>query len=348
MPTFTDTVKDITREDIIPKVYDTILAGNVGTLRLMGNAEEWSTGFRKEVIYKFKKSTVGGLVGVGGTLDTTRQLTTVRGFFNPKRRHKPVVIDDIEATLNSGELQVLELLATQMSMISQDLLDDLGADFYEGTGSGENFDSILNSSDDSTNFSTYAGLSRSTFTSLKGYLATGIGTLALSDLSTFHNNVKIGGAKPSLILADVTSWTGYEGLLQPTVRAGYQTNGYPQVTRQGNQPSVAALRGDFGFDSIWYRGTPVVEDEKCTSGNMFALNELYFKFAGISLDGYEKININDAEVDGPQAAPIPRGINWSGLLRPTNQPAEVGHLYICGNYYSRDPRRTGNMQDITG
>lgn len=345
---FTDTVKSVTRELIVPKVYDTILKGNVGLLRMMGNAKAWSSGFRMDVIAKFQKSTVGGLVGIGGSLDTSRSNTRVKMSFDPKRRHKPVVIDDVEAQLNKGDEQVLMLLATEMESIGQDLLDDAGNDLYQGTGAGEEFDSIANASDDATNYSSYGSLSRATYTSLKGYLATGTGTLALSDMSTASNATKIGSDKPSVILADVLSWTAYEALLLPTVRAGYEMSGYPQVTRTGTVSSQAALKGDAGFDAIWYRGSPVVEDEKCTSGEMQFLNEKYFQFHGVDIDDYEKINVSGDNVDGPQNIPVPRGFNWSGLLRSVNQPAQVGHMYIIGNYVATDPRRQGSVKGITG
>lgn len=345
---FSDTVKSITRETIVPKVYDTVLNGNVGLLRLWGNARPWKSGFRYDVPIKFSKATTGGLVGLGGTLDTTRQTNRVKLQFDPKRRHKPVVLDDIETQVNKGDERVLELLATEMDSIGQDLLDDSGTDFYTGTGAGENFDSLYNAADDATNFATYGGLAKATYTSIKGYLSASVGALALPDLSTAHSSVKRGQDKPTLMLADTTSWTAYEGLLQPTVRAGYEASGFPQVTRTGTVPSQRALQGDIGFDSIWYRGTPVVEDEKCPSGNIFLLHENYFYFAGIDIDDYEKFNITSSNVDGPQSAPVPRGFNWSGLLRSPSQPAEVGHLYVIGNYIGVDPRRTGSLTGITG
>lgn len=332
----------------MPKVIDTILKGNVGVLRLMGNAKSWSSGYRMDIPVKFQKSTVGGLVGLGGSLDTSRSSTRTKLQFTPKRRHKPVLIDDIEGQLNKGDEQVLMLLATEMDSIAQDLVDDAGSDFYNGNGSGEEFDSIENAADDSTNYATYGGKARATYSSLNGYLATSVGTLALSDMSSASNATKIGADKPSLALADVTSWTAYEGLLTPTVRAGYEANGFPQVTRTGEVPSVRALAGQFGFDSIWYRGTPVVEDEKCPSGHMKWLHEKYFAFHGVEIDDYEKINIKNDNVDGPQAIPVPRGFNWTGLMRSVVQPAQVGHMYIIGNYIATDPRRTGSVEGITG
>ena len=345
---FSATVTTVTREQIVPKVYDTILKGNVGLLRLLGNAKTWGSGYRMDIPIKYQKSTVGGLVGLGGTLDTDRSVTRVKMQFEPKRRHKPVVIDDIERQLNKGDEQVLMLLAVEMDSVAEDLLDDAGSDLYGGNGSGDQFDSIENAADDATNYSTYGSLARATYTSLNGYLSTAIATLALSDLSTAWNSTKVGADKPSLALADVTSWTAYEGLLQPTVKAGYDANGFPQVTRTGQIPSQRALGGEIGFDSIFYRGTPIVEDEKCPSGEMKVLNERYFNFYGIDIDEYEKINISADNIDGPQSVPNPRGFNWSGLIRSAAQPAEVGHLYVIGNYVGTDPRRSGSLEGITG
>jgi len=345
---FTDTVTTITREAIVPKVYDTVLKGNIGLLRLLGNAKPWGTGYRFEVPIKYQKSSSGGLVGLGGSLDTTRADTRKRMQFDPKRRHKPVVIDDIESQLNKGDEQVLMLLATEMDSIAEDLLDEMGTDLYGANGSGDEFDSIENAADDATNHANYGGLARATYTTLNGYLSTGVGTLARADLTAAHNAVKIGSQGPTLCLADVTSWTAYEGLLTAVVQAGYQTNGFPQVTRTGTIESRRALGGELGFDSIFFRGTPVVEDEKVPSGEMKWLNENYFHFMGIDIDDYETVNVSDANIDGPQSIPVPRGFNWTGLLRSTGQPAQVGHLYFIGNFVGRDPRRMGSVEGITG
>ena len=348
---FSATVTTVTRETIVPSVSDTVLQGNVGLLRLLGYAKRWRSGFRLDVPVKYQKSTAGGIVEVGGTLDTTRKVTRVKMQFEPQRLHKPVVVDDIEIAVNEGDERVLELVATEMDSIAQDLTDDLGGYLYTGTAAtGLSFDSILNAADDSTNFGTYGALARATYTTLKGYYAASIGNIAISDLATAFNSVKIGSENPSLILTTPSIWTGYEALLQPTVRAGYATNGYPQVTRTGQVSSQQALRGDIGFDSVFYRGAPVVEDEKCTSQKVFFVTESHFSFYGIDLPsrlGYTKFNTSDRNVKGPQALPIPKGFNWSEMLRPSDQPAQVGHLYYIGNFVSDDPRRQGQLAGVT-
>ena len=345
---FSETVTTLTREVIVKKCFDTVLLGNVGLFRTLGNAKSWKSGYRYDVPIKYTKATTGGIVPVGGTLDTTRQNTRTKMQFEPQRIHKPIVIDDIEQAVNKGDEQILELLATEADSIAQDLADDLGGYFYAGTGAtGASFDSILNAADDGTGFSTYGAISRTTYTGIKGYYLASVGALALADLSTGYNAVQIGSEKPTVILTTPTVWSSYEGLLQPTVRAGYQMQGYPQVGRTGNATSRDGLRGDIGFDSIWFRGTPVVADEKCTSQKLFFVNEKYFFFAGMDLPGYQKFNTSENNVEGPQAMPIPRGFNYSGLIRAANMPAEVGHLYYVGNFISTNPRMQGSLHGVS-
>ncbi len=337
----------MTREGIIPKCIDTILKGNVAVMRTLGNAISWGSGYQKEVIVKYQKSTAGGMVPVGGSLDTSRIVNRVRLIFYPKRRHMPTVLDDIEITVNEGDERIVDLLALEMDSNAQDLIDSLGTDLYTGSGSGEVFDSLVNAADDATAYSTYGTRARATYATINGYLATSVGTLALSDMSTMHNAIKIGSEKPTVMFADTTGWTAYEGLLTPVVKAGYDAMGFPQVTRTGEIPSRKALGGELGFDSIYYRGTPIVEDEKCTSGNMYGINEKYFNFYGIDIKGYQKINIKD-NIDGPQALPVPKGFNWTGLMESSTQPAQVGHMYIVGDFICSNPRTAGRMSGITG
>jgi len=319
-------------------------------MRVLANAKSWSSGYRFDIPIKYQKSTAGGIVPVGGTLDTTRTVTRIKLAFEPQRIHKPVVVDDIEIAVNQGDERILELVATESDSIAQDLADDLGTYLYTGTSAASgaaSFDSILNAADDSTNFANYGAQARGTYATIKGYYVASVGALALADMSTAYDAVQIGSKRPSIIVGCPAQFTDYEALLQATVRAGYQMGGYPQVTPTGVVASRQGLRGDIGFDAVWYRGTPVVADEKCTTGKMFFVNEDTFFFAGMDLPGYKKFNTSEANIEGAQAMPIPRGFNWSGLLRSTTVPGQVGHLYYVGNFISSDPRRQGQMTGIT-
>lgn len=349
--TFSNVVTSVTRETIIPKVFDNILTGNVAIMRLFGNAEMWRSGYRLDIPIKTAKSTLGGVVGVADRLSTERESVRTKMQFNPKMITKPVVVADIEATLNKGDERVLELVAVESESMAHDLLDDFADQLYTGTGSGNNFDSLLNAADDGTNFTSYGSLSlRSGTGALDGYLATSVGTLALSDMSTAYNSVKVGGLRPSMALCNETVWTAYEGLLQPTVRAGYQINGLPQVTRTTVAQSANALRGEIGFDSLYYRGTPVVSDEKSPSQKMWWINERYFKFYAIDIkeDGYEQLQLSNATHDGPVEGPLGRGFNFRVFQAPVDQLAKVAHVIVAGNFVCSMPRSAGQLQGITG
>ncbi len=69
--------------------------------------------------------------------------------------------------------------------------------------------------------------------------------------------------------------------------------------------------------------------------------------AGKGLEDYVKFNTSERNIKGPQAMPIPKGFNWSGLIRGQNQPAQVGHLYYIGNFISDNPRMCGSLHGIT-
>jgi len=115
---------------------------------LLQNAKPWKSGYRYDVPIKYAKSTKGGVVGIADKLDTERSTTRTKMQFEPKMITKPVVIADIEETLNQGDEAVLDLLTTEFDSIAQDLIIDLAAELYAGTGTGDRWDSLANAADD--------------------------------------------------------------------------------------------------------------------------------------------------------------------------------------------------------
>lgn len=345
---FSTQITSVTRETIVPAVYDTITKGSPALMYFLQNAKPWKSGFRYDVPIKYARNTQGGVTGIADKLATGRTTTRTKMQFEPKMITKPVVIADIEATLNQGDEAVLDLFVTEFDEMARELMIDLATELYTGTGAGDRFDSLANAADDATNYGTYGSLARSTYTSLKGYYLASAGTLTLAKLATAYDAVEIGTDKPDLILTTKSIWSTYESLLTPTVRAGYAQAGYPQITRSGIVPSSQALKGTQGFDALWYRGTPFVKDEQVPSGKLFILNSKFFGFKGINLKGYQtlnfKANAGGGIPDGvPGSMPSTRGFNFTGLMRPTDQLAEVGHLVYAGNFISENPRLTGQL-----
>ena len=348
---FSEAVTSVTRSFIVPKVYDTVSKGSPVLMKLLQNAKPWKTGVSYDVIIKYQDSTNGGNTGVADKLDTDRQNVRTTMSFQPKMAYKPIVIADIERTLNEGDERVIDLLEAEFDSQAQSLMQVMATNLWTGTGVGNSWDSIYNAADDSTNFSTYGTLARATYTTLNGYYLASAGALTLAKMATAYDAVSIGNDTPDIIATTKALWSTYESLLTPTVRAGYTQNGYPQMNAFGMVPRADGLAGNQGFDVLFFRGTPVVKDEQIPSGKMFLINTNYFGFKGINISGLKQVNFkknNDGVPLGvPGRIPSTRGFNFRDMMSPVDQLAEIGHIIYAGNFISENPRLQGQMVGLT-
>ena len=89
-----------------------------------------------------------------------------------------------------------------------------------------------------------------------------------------------------------------------------------------------------GFRSLYFRGTPVVADEKCTSGNIYTLNENHLFWWSI-----------------PQPAGFGRtenrGFGWTGWKEPINQDAVTGQLLAYLQLTTDSPRTHARRTGVT-
>lgn len=349
--TFSEAVTSVTRNYIVPKVYDTISKGSPVLMKLLQNAKPWKSGVQYEVIIKYQDTTNGGNTGIADKLDTDRQNVRTKMTFNPKMAYKPVVIANIEQTLNQGDEQVVDLLEAEFDSQAQSLMQVMAQNLWTGTGVGNSWDSIYNAADDGTNFPTYGTLSRTTYTSIKGYYLAAAGALTLAKMATAYDAVSVGNDTPDIIATTKALWSTYESLLQPTVRAGYTQNGYPRMNAFGMLPRTEGMAGQAGFDVLFFRGTPVVKDESIPSGKMFFINTNYFGFKGINIAGLKQVNFKKSN-DGVPAGvvgriPSTRGFNFRDMMSPVDQLAEVGHLIYAGNFIAENPRLQGQMVGLS-
>lgn len=345
--TFSESVTSVTRNYIVPKVYDTISKGSPILMKLLQNAKAWKTGVKYEVIIKYQDSTNGGNTGIADKLDTDRQNTRTKMEFEPKMAYKPIVVANIETTLNQGDEQVLDLLETEFDSQAQSLMQVMANNLWTGTGAGNSWDSIYNAADDATNFANYGGLARANYTTLKGYYLAAAGATTLAKLATAYDAVSIGNETPDIIGTTKAIWSTYESLLTPTVRANYTTSGYPKMNAFGMVPTSAALAGSQGFDVLFFRGTPVVRDEQIPSGKIFFMNTKNFGMKGIKISGLKQVNFKKTSDGVPAGVPgnVPStlGFNFRDMMSPVDQLAEVGHIIYAGNFICENPRLQGQM-----
>lgn len=346
---FSPSVTTVTRNTIVRKSFDTINRGSPGLMYFLQNPEEWKSGVQYTIVIQYQDSTNGGNIGIADKLDTNRVDTQVQMNFNPHMAYAPVVVANIEMVLNEGDERVLELLSTQFDIQGKHLMNIMSGNLYVGTGAGNSWDSLAMAADDSTNYSTYGGLARSTYTSLKGYYLASAGATTLAKLATAYDSVQVGIDMPQLILTTKSIWSTYESLLTPIVRAGYVQNGYPRMNAFGMVPTSEALAGTQGFEVLFFRGTPVVKDEQIPAGNIYLVNTNYFGFKGIDMSsaGLKRTNFkekNDGTPKGvPGRVPSTLGFNFRDMITPVDQLAEVGHLVYAGDFISENPRLLGHM-----
>ncbi len=283
--TFGDRVTTITQNTILPKVIDTVLGDNWITYRVVSNAKKWS-GVTLDRPIKYTQSTLGGSFSGLDTHSTSTVSTRVLMSYDPRGYEMPIAIPGMEKAVNRTEAEVINLVRVETESGQEDALDDIGTMLYaDGTGNSSKdflgWDALV---DDGTSVDSIGGLSRTTYTTLKGTRTASGGTLTLTKMSTLINAVSAGSAarmRPTCLVSDETVWALYESLLTPTQQATYSATGLPMMTRTSQAPIRAAeLKGAGGFVALTYRGIPLIADEKSTSQTLWAVNENYIDWYG--------------------------------------------------------------------
>lgn len=358
---FSANVTTATRDFIVPDLFNQVSVGSPLALMTLAEGLEWVSGLNYKLPIVYAASTNGGVTGIADQLDSDREDNEATLSFEPRRSYKPVVVATIEQHLNKGDEQVLELLSTEMHKQMQFLLEDWSSQVYSGTGSGNNWSSISMAADDGTNYGTYGTLSRTTYTALDGYYLASAGSLTLAKMATAYDATEKGTDSATGLFTTKTVWSAYEALLTPTVNANYSAvgNQMASMTPDGIVMGKDGLSGTQGFRAVTYRGTPVMKDEKCPSGNLFLINsrkEGKFRNFGLaaidesSESGFGSVNFSKTMGD-PQGTfgsrKAPKGFAFRDLKTPSNQLANVGYLLIEGEVCSAQPRLQGRMTGVT-
>ena len=281
-------------------------------------------------------------------------VTTNRTYmsFNPVGKEQPVVVPGLEQDINASK-PVINLLKSKAEEASIDAADDIADQFYTLQASN-NFLSLLDIADDGTNASTYGGLARATYTGIQGNYTASVGTLTRATMGTMYNSCEHGKESPDLMTVPKAVWNYVESLLTPSIRTSITKvglEGYAQWTRTGIVPSRAGLVGETGFNAIFFRGTPVVADEKAPSGTILYLNTKHIAFYGLptTVEGYKPFSWTSETIDGVYSQ-VPKTFGWSfsGFKVPFDQYGMAGHILLNGNLICDNPRLTGQLTGITG
>lgn len=346
-------VTSITEESYVPSVIDGVLNSNVFLARTFMREQKTWSGRQMQVPLQFARPASGGSFSGVGQFDTSLQDTRVRQTFSHAQYYQNVSVSGGEASLNKTDGEVLDLMKVTMEEAQNSMLDGIGTQVYS-IGTGDDILGLGGIIDDGTNTSTYGGLTRTTYPQVNSTI-TSNATLSFTNMATSMRGASAAGTgrqRPSIIVTTETAWDLLESLYTPTIQSTYQTLSRVQITAQ-SKPGVAfkdqeSLKGQYGFEALYWRGVPIVADEKCDSGSMYFINETYlnwYNLVGVGLTNYKVANNAVDSVYSDLQATYP--IQWSGFDKPFNQFAQIGQFLMLGNIISGSTRRHAKQSGIT-
>ena len=341
MSTFGNRVDTTVQTSYLPYVVDTVLNSNVLFQRTVraAKAEKWS-GRKKIVPIKISKNSTGQSFAGFDAFSTSATDNRVNMEFNPKFYQITCALPGDELSVADTDEKVLDLMKLTIQSDSEDMADDLGTIMYQdGTGnSGKDPLGLKALVDDGTTVAVYGGLSRATYTTIKSTVTASGGTLTLAGMDALHAAVTSGSQKPTLWVTTETVFNLYGQLLRPQER----------ISKDVSAMRGADLIGGTGFTGLMFNGKPVVADEKCTSGYMYALNENYINFYSCPFWNAKSIAYKNQIKGNDYESPLGLGFSWSDWIIPANQGAVIGHMYFGGEFINTNPKRSGVITGVTG
>jgi len=332
-------VTTTTQDFILPQVVDTILNSNVFATRMLSRAKKWR-GEKMQFPVIVLSGVAGGSFSGFDTFSTTASDTRRNLSYSPAFYEINAALPLDEMSVNVNQERVLDLITIELAQRAQQMADEIGTLFYsDGTGnSSKDFLGLEAIVDDSTNVTTIGGLSRSTFTTLKSTVTASGGTLTLAKMATLYNDITSGFQRPTVGLCTEAVFSFYEELLQPQERIMKDTS----MMKTGLSVGTGTLE-------LFYKGFPVIPDEKATSQTLYFLNEDFLDWYGLPLAKTTPIKFKSTDIKGNDYSNLTGlGFSWSDWIKPTNSASVIGHIYLGGELISNNFKRHGKLTGITG
>lgn len=348
-----DRVNNITLQDYNAMVVDTVNNSSEIMKRVVSRPERWNGRSYSSPIFN-TNSQLGQSFKGTETFDTSIDYSTQQMTWYPTGYAQPVGVSIVERSINSTPSGVVDLYKSSYQYAQNSMITALAQIFY-GFGNGNDFDGLGLIVDDGTSTSSYAGLTRSAVPQINGYVvAASGGVLDLDVLAGADDGATISGNEsetPNVLLSNQTVWTLYESLLEPTVSARYDAQGGSFV-----DGSTAVKQSPSQRDSLWlkagatsvsFRGKPLVRDQKATSGTIFGLNENWFYFKSLKLQGLDLVATQEDVTAGAYESYKVSAFQFREPMMPVNQLAEVGIFVMYGQFYCENPNRNFKVTGIT-
>jgi len=238
----------------------------------------------------------------------------------------------------------------------EDVLDEtlygLTNVFFTG---GTNFVGLNQLTDDGTTYDDIGGASRATYSVLKGKVQDMSGTGSLSKIATMYSAISDTGPNetPSLIATTFDVFDLIESLYLPTVRHEYKT-----LPVGGRYPTAHAADGmGNGFQTMDWRGIPILRDKAIAAGYGYMLNLNYLGYYGDQKvpPAFSKfltpVKLGKSSVKEGQSTMRPSdyaGFFFQEEQMMPNNGGTIGRFWISGQLTSFQPRRQGRWINFNG
>ncbi len=321
MSDFGNFIDTLTQDYLVPQVTDNVSTGSALLMRMMNGQKPnkaWGNvnGPQLLVPIKYVASTVGGWYSNFDTFSTNQVNTRVTATFKPKQIYFNVGASGIQLGVSQGDRAIADLLITEMGSVATDMYEALATGLYsDGLGtSSKQLDGLRIAVVSS---GTYAGLAPGTYTTWVSDLDSSSNAITLAELAASFEAATFGSDHPTIGVTTPAILPTIEGLMMGTISFN---NPVPGVSREVGTMTREGVKkgqtGEAGFTSYFFRGGPIVADEKCPSGYFYWLNENHI---GLATWPYPNL-------PGYVTKPNYNGFCWTGLKVPTNQDATVGQF----------------------
>lgn len=341
------------------KVVDTILTAPTYFSRLMSKAKKF-TGVVYDITVKYQQSSQFEWFTGLEDLNSSAEDSEITLSFAHTAGTQPKVGIMLESFANAGPEGVIPLDAYKYEESALEAAQAVAVAAY-GTGAGDQPNGLQALVDNATNAATWGGQARATYSSLNATYTSSGGTLTLAKLGTLDDNASTGAdlaGVPNINVTTFTDWSLYEQLLDPQVRANYNSGGFPRMSVMGEATGDAKMGANSGFQSLHHRGMPVIKDKKATTGVWYKLNESSFAWHGRTVVpeeyrklGLTKVNLGLSNIDTPTQAETPSNFNGWFYQPPMMMPNNAGTIarfYVIGQICGGNPRLNGQLHSITG
>lgn len=343
-----------TSQRVASFVVDAVHNSSVLVGRATGKVTPWEMGvYEKQPIQVSDVSTAVDFQGIGN-FNTADNTTDVNLQWEAKGLGDSVIIGYAELGLNQTKAQVINLVKRKFDVIRNSLIAAAGTRFY-GLGQGAAIDGLQLSTDAGTYSSSYGALSRTTY----GTYINGQVTAASSGVisyNTIASQIDLCSAAASrlestnLLLTTKSIWTLVEKLVEAKSRGNYDTSrGNLRVTPYTPMGVAvdAQLVGMAGYESMYFRGIPMVKDDQTPSGLFYTLNENHLEFVSSQIAYCDNIQMGQEVTQGALDEAVTTAWQVSKEAKPVNGLGDVRQIAIYGNYVNRNPRRSGVITGVT-